>query len=67
MNRSGIRKWRKNKEENPRQLAAEYYAPLFLLISMFDKTGENEDYIKILRNHTDHFIRSYGVDSGKVI
>lgn len=50
------------KEENPRQLAVEYYAPLFLLISMFDKEGENEDYATILRNHTEHFMKRYGVD-----
>ena len=52
------------KQENPRQLAVEYYAPLFLLISMFDKTGKNEDYVEILRNHTKHFMQSYGLDSG---
>ena len=51
------------KKENPRQLAVEYYAPLFLLISMFDKTGEKVDYATILRNHTEHFMQSYGVDS----
>lgn len=51
------------KKENPRQLAVEYYAPLFLLISMFDKVGENEDFLEILRNHTEHFRQSYGVDS----
>lgn len=46
--------------KNPRQLAVEFYAPLFLLINMFDKTGENEEYVKILRNHTEHFMQSYG-------
>ena len=51
------------KKENPGQLAVEYYAPLFLLISMFDKTGENENYVQILRNHTEHFFERYGVDS----
>lgn len=51
------------KEENPRQLAVEYYAPLFLLISMFDKTGENGEYATILHNHTEHFMQRYGVDS----
>ena len=51
------------KEENPRQLAVEYYGPLFLLISMFDKIGENEDYVEILRNHTEHFMHSHRVDS----
>lgn len=53
------------KEENPRQLAVEYYAPLFLLISMFDKKGENKDYVEILRNHIKHFMLSYGLDSGE--
>ena len=52
------------KEENPRQLAVEYYAPLFLLINMSDKAGENEDYTAILRNHTKHFMQKYGMDSG---
>ena len=53
------------KEENPKQLAVEYYAPLFLLINMFDKTGENEDYIEILSNHTQHFMQSHGMDLEK--
>ena len=48
------------KEENPRQLAVEYYAPLFLLINMFDKSGEDEDYATILCNHTKHFMLSHG-------
>lgn len=52
------------KEENPRQLAVEYFAPLFLLVSMFDKKGENEDGIEILCNHIKHFIQSHGVESG---
>ena len=52
------------KKENPRQLAVEYYAPLFLLISMFDKKGENEEYVEILRNHTKRFIQRHGVESG---
>ena len=50
------------KAENPRQLAVEYYAPLFLLICTYDKTGKNEDYATILRNHMEHFMKSYGVD-----
>lgn len=50
------------KAENPRQLAVDYYAPLFLLICTYDKTGKNEDYATILRNHTEHFMKSYGVD-----
>ncbi|MGN0357434.1 MAG: TetR/AcrR family transcriptional regulator [Blautia sp.] len=53
------------KKGIPRQLAVEYYAPLFLLVSMFDKTGENEDYVEILRNHTERFMQSHRVDSGE--
>ena len=52
------------KKENPRQLAVEYYAPLFLLISMSDKTGNNEEYIDIISNHTEHFMQSYMMNPG---
>ena len=47
------------KEENPRQLAVEYYAPLFLLIHMFDETGETEEFLEILGNHTKNFMQKY--------
>ena len=47
------------KEENPRQLAVEYYAPLFLLINMCDKSGEMEDYVDILSNHTERFFQRH--------
>ena len=53
------------KEENPRQLAVEYFAPLFLLISMYDKSGEGEDYATILSNHVKHFIQNLVKDSGE--
>ena len=53
------------KEENPRQLAVEYYAPLFLLINMYDKSGETEEYVDILRNHTEHFMQSHVKNSGE--
>ncbi|MGN0450299.1 MAG: TetR/AcrR family transcriptional regulator [Ruminococcus sp.] len=52
------------KEENPKLLAVEYYATLFLLISMSDKKGENEGYVEILRNHTKRFMQSYRLESG---
>ena len=53
------------KAENPRQLAVEYYAPLFLLINMFDQTGEIEEYMEILKNHTKHFWEKYVMDVGE--
>ena len=53
------------RAENPRQLAIEYYAPLFLLINMFDQTGEIEEYMEILKNHTNHFREKYVMDVGE--
>lgn len=53
------------KAENPRQLAVEYYAPLFLLINMFDQTGEIEEYMEILKKHTKHFWEKYVMDVGE--
>lgn len=53
------------KEENPRQLAVEFYAPLFLLIHMFDKMGENEEFVEILSNHTKYFMESHVMESRK--
>lgn len=53
------------KAENPRQLAVEYYAPLFLLIHMFDQTGELEESMEILKNHTNHFREKYVMDVGE--
>ncbi len=50
------------KREDPGMLAIEFYAPLFLLINMSDKTGKNEDYIEIIRNHTEQFIQSHVID-----
>ena len=53
------------KAENPRQLAVEYYAPLFLLINMFDQAGEIEEHMEILKNHTKHFREKYVMDAGE--
>ncbi|MGN0318062.1 MAG: TetR/AcrR family transcriptional regulator [Lachnospira sp.] len=50
------------RQENPRQLAIEFYAPLFLLINMYDKTGENEEYREILCSHMKSFIQSHAND-----
>ena len=48
------------REENPRQLAVEYYAPLFLLIHMYDIGGDNGEAVQILTKHTKHFMENYG-------
>ena len=51
------------REENPRQLAVEYYAPLFLLIHMYDIRGDNGEAVQILTKHTKHFLENYGTGS----
>lgn len=53
------------REENPRQLAVEYYAPLFLLIHMYDTMGDHGEAIQILSKHTKHFLEYYGAGPGR--
>lgn len=49
------------RDEDPKQLAALYYAPLFLLINMYDQTGEKEQYTEILRRHIRDFMNCYWI------
>ena len=49
----------KLKKAEPRQLAVEYYAPFFLMISMSDKSGETESYADILKNHIENFMKKH--------
>ena len=41
----------------PKQLAMAYYAPLYLLISMADHTGDSSSYQLLLEQHIECFIR----------
>lgn len=50
------------KDQNPKQLAIEYYAPMFLLINMFDTAEENVDYVGILISHINIFFQHYATD-----
>ena len=49
----------KLKKAEPRQLAVEYYAPFFLMISMSDKSGETESYVDILKNHIENLMKKH--------
>lgn len=49
----------KLKKAELRQLAVEYYAPFFLMISMSDKSGETESYVDILKNHIENFMKKH--------
>lgn len=45
------------KKADPRQLALEFYAPLFLLMSICDSTDDKEGLVGLLNAHTERFFR----------
>lgn len=45
------------KKADPRQLALEFYAPLFLLMSICDSTDDKEGLVGLLYAHTERFFR----------
>lgn len=45
--------WDKN---DPKQLALEFYAPFYLLLSISDSTAEKKDSAKLLKTHIERFI-----------
>ena len=47
-------------ESNPETVALHFYAPIFLLLSKYDKKPEKEaEAIEALRNHVSQFSRLY--------
>ena len=50
------------KEDNPMQMATEYYAPFFMLISMYDYSGKKEELIELLTNHINRFMERYVIN-----
>lgn len=45
------------KEANPRQLAVEFYAPMYLLINIVDSSTDKEKLTELLNDHIERFIR----------
>lgn len=45
------------KEADPKQLAVEFYGPLYLLINISDCSNDNTKAVEILNNHIDRFIK----------
>lgn len=45
------------KETDPRQLAVEFYAPLYLLISISDHTKDKSNVAALLSNHIERFVQ----------
>ena len=44
------------KEADPKQLAVEFYAPLYLLVNISDRSSDKTRYMELLNNHIDRFI-----------
>lgn len=50
------------RNADPKQLAVEFYAPLYLLIHIADHAdGDYEELIGLLGNHIDRFIQANGI------
>lgn len=49
------------QEENPGQLAVEFYGPFFLLVNMFDKAGAGADFAAILGKHVESFLKRHAL------
>ena len=45
------------KEADPKQLAVEFYAPLYLLVYISDRSSDKTRYMELLNNHIDRFIQ----------
>lgn len=45
------------KEADPKQLAVEFYAPLYLLVNISDRSSDKTRYMELLNNHIDRFVQ----------
>nr|WP_315020282.1 TetR/AcrR family transcriptional regulator [uncultured Aminipila sp.] len=46
------------KWDNPKQLALEFYAPIYMLMNLYDGTENKEESITQVRDHMDHFTQT---------
>ena len=51
------------KASDPRQLAVEFYAPLYLLMNISDQSDEKTKFIELLNHHIDCFVQYNAVQS----
>ncbi len=49
------------KPQDPKQLAIEYYAPLYLMIEMSDGSYNKKQYTELLERHIENFITQYKI------
>lgn len=52
----------KGKEDNPKQVALDFYGPIFLLISMYDNAGEEKELLQLLKEHIEQFAKRLGFE-----
>lgn len=45
------------READPKQLAVEFYAPLYLLVNISDRSNDRETSIVLLNHHIDRFLQ----------
>lgn len=45
------------READPKQLALEFYAPLYLLINIADNSDDKANLLELLNNHIERFIK----------
>lgn len=51
------------RETDPKQLALEFYAPLYLLINISDCSNDKAKSVELLNNHIERFIQHNSVDN----
>lgn len=50
------------KETDPKQLALEFFAPLYLLINISDNSKDNEKLVAMLHCHIERFVKHNGTE-----
>ena len=48
-----------NEQMDPRQLALNFYAPFYLLISIYDAAENKEEVTILFEKHVEHFVKKY--------
>lgn len=49
------------KQQNSKELAIEYYAPLYLMIEMSDGSDNKKEYTELLEQHIENFITQHKI------
>ncbi|NLG03596.1 MAG: TetR/AcrR family transcriptional regulator [Clostridia bacterium] len=52
----------KGRKDNPKQVAMDFYGPIFLLISMYDLAGQEKELLQLLKEHIEQFAKRLGFE-----